>query len=63
MTLTSSQTKILIKALQTFRDKQISMRIDPLSTNELLREIKHESKSKLVELDEQIHPQTGEQVQ
>ncbi len=62
MTLTPSQTKILIKALKTYRDKQISMRIDPLSTKELLSQIKKESQEKPVELKDQIHPQTGEQL-
>ncbi len=62
MTLTSSQTKILIEALKTYRDKQISMRIDPLSTNELLRVIKIESQEEPVELKDQVHPQTGEQL-
>lgn len=62
MTLTPSQTKILIKALKTYRDKQISMRIDPLSTNELLRQVKRESQEEPVELEDQIHPQTGEQL-
>jgi hypothetical protein len=62
MTLTPSQTKILIKALKTYRDKQISMRIDPLSTNELLRQVKRESQEEPVKLEDQIHPQTGEQL-
>lgn len=66
MRLSETKTKIILQALETYRDKLISMRLDPILTKELINDIRKESKlnKPMVEVkhDRQIHPLNGEPV-
>jgi len=66
MRLSETKTKIILQALETYRDKLISMRLDPILTKELINDIRKESKlnKPIVEVkqDRQIHPLNGEPV-
>jgi len=67
MRISKKRQEIMIKALKTYRDKQISMYIDANDTKELLEDVINE-KERLELLEqqkkeketEQRNPQTGE---
>ena len=67
MRISKKRQEIMIKALKTYRDKQISMYIDANDTKELLEDVINE-KERLELLDQQKkqkekdqrNPQTGE---
>jgi hypothetical protein len=67
MRISKKRQEIMIKALKTYRDKQISMYIDANDTKELLEDVINEKerlelleKKKIEKEKDQRNPQTGE---
>ena len=67
MRINKKRQEIMIKALKTYRDKQISMYIDANDTKELLEDVINEKerlesleKKKIEKEKDQRNPQTGE---
>lgn len=67
MKISKKRQEIMIKALKTYRDKQISMYIDANDTKELLEDVINEKerlelleKKKIEKEKDQRNPQTGE---
>ena len=73
MKLNQAKTTILIKALQQYRDRKISLKQDPSTVQELLKDVqKHqdaaatqeyeEHQTRVIEEEPQIHPLTGQRI-